>query len=124
MFSLYPPFRTVATHAAAICCVFRKDFEKNFWTDLEKKGLTGEVFDHQTVYEEHYCLFYSQLKDFWEARKTSFHEDDAAIIHGLMTLRDSRQIMVKRFHQIRELRYEELLREVWEEYAWRLTIDE
>ena len=41
-----------------------------------------------------------------------------------MTLRDSRQIMVKRFHQIRELRYEEFLREVWEEYAWRLTIDE
>lgn len=101
-----------------------EDFEKNFWTDLEKKGLTGEIFDHQMVYEEHYCLFYSQLKDFWEARKTSFHEDDAAIIHGLMTLRDSRQIMVKRFHQIRELRYEKLLREVWEEYAWRLTIDE
>ncbi|HAQ5734370.1 hypothetical protein P8960_02000 [Enterococcus lactis] len=100
------------------------EHEDKFWNDLSKKGLTSKHIDLPTVYEKHYCLFYSQLKDFWEAKKISFHEDDAAIIHGLMTLRDSRQIMVKRFHQIRELRYEELLREVWEEYGWCLTIDE
>nr|DAY62976.1 MAG TPA: hypothetical protein [Caudoviricetes sp.] len=37
LFSLYPPFRTVATHAAAICCVFRKELEKYFYARKKHK---------------------------------------------------------------------------------------
>ncbi len=93
-----------------------ENFENKFYQDLNHKGLEG--FDTVVVYEEHYCLFYNQLRDFWEAKKSTFQEDPG-VAHGMTNLNEFRSYIAKRFHQIRELRYEELLREVLESYGTR-----
>ncbi|GKS55478.1 hypothetical protein IGJ91_002247 [Enterococcus sp. DIV0765f] len=98
----------------------RKD---KFWNDLSKKGLTSEYIDLPTVYEENYVIFYKQLKEYWKDR-VSRYQEDMQIEYGIMSLREYRSYLEGRFRQILDLRYEELLRETWEEYGWVLGIEE
>jgi hypothetical protein len=97
--------------------------EDKFWTDLGKKGLTSEHIDLPTVFEIHYVIFYKQLEEYWKNR-ISIYRNDMQLEYGTMNLREYRSYLERKFHQILDSRYEELLREVWEEYEWVLNIKE
>lgn len=96
--------------------------EDKFWNDLNKKGLTSEYIDPQVVFDEHYVIFYKQLEEYWKNRVSRYRED-MQIEYGIMSLREYRSYLEKRFQQILDLRYEELLREVWEEYGSRINLE-
>ncbi|EPH96775.1 hypothetical protein D920_01939 [Enterococcus faecalis 13-SD-W-01] len=96
--------------------------EDKFWNDLSKKGLTSEYIDLPTVYEENYVIFYKQLKEYWKDR-VSRYKEDMQIEYGIMSLREYRSYLEGRFRQILDSRYEELHREVWEEYGGVLNTD-
>ncbi|OQO71640.1 hypothetical protein BH747_02075 [Enterococcus villorum] len=97
--------------------------EDKFWTDLGKKGLTSKHIDLPTVFEIHYAIFYKQLEEYWKNR-ISIYRNDMQLEYGTMNLREYRSYLERKFHQILDSRYEELLREVWEEYEWVLNIKE
>lgn len=97
--------------------------EDKFWNDLSKKGLTSKHIDLPAVFEDHYVIFYKQLEEYWKDR-VSRYQEDMQIEYGIMSLREYRTYLERKFHQILGSRYEELHREVWDEYGWVLNINE